>query len=493
VHSIDSPDAAAARPARKEGNLPPETVTIHFEGRPLDVRADTSVAVALWEAGIRALSTSPKYGRRRGLHCARGHCTSCLMRVDGVPNVRACLAPVRAGMRIERQDAGAFYAKPLQKSLEIGDALFPVGFYYKWFTRPAVLSRTFLKGLRPLTGVGRLPEPAAWETAAPPRARDLGEWDQIVVGGGFAGLQAALVGTGRVLLVDDHPEPGGQRWPALRAVAASAETRPERFPVLRGAHRRLEKLVADFGHRPDLDRCLETRAVAGYQPGALLLNGDGLLSTARTATLTWTAGALDALGLFPGNDLPGLVGPRALYRLLMRDGLDVREREVVVVGGGLDLWLSAALLHARGARVSIVPGESGWQTEVSAALDLRWPLHTGLELASASARGSQRLSLVFVPSRGREASPGSHVELACDLAVIARRGKPVYDILYQLGADLVLQPELGGYLPAGAAEGDPRGATVADLPGGVGLRLAGEAAGLRPAEFMTRGEEAASR
>jgi len=136
-----------------------------------------------------------------------------------------------------------------------------------------------------------------------------------------------------------------------------------------------------------------------------------------------------------------------------------------------------------------VLGEAGWHAEVAAATDLGWPLHAGLELASASAAGHERLTLVFVPVADRGGAPGSHLELRCDLAVLAHRGKPVYDVLYQLGAELELQPELGGYLPAGAN----RGRTTSKLPGGVDLILGGEAAGRRPGEIPTASEEAARR
>ena len=87
---------------------------IRFEGNTLECRPDTTVAVALWENGVRHLSNSPKYGRPRGLTCARGHCTACLMRVDQIPNVRTCELPVREGMEVGRQEAGAFYAAPMQ-------------------------------------------------------------------------------------------------------------------------------------------------------------------------------------------------------------------------------------------------------------------------------------------------------------------------------------------------------------------------------------------
>ncbi|MFO7652706.1 MAG: 2Fe-2S iron-sulfur cluster-binding protein [Candidatus Krumholzibacteriia bacterium] len=462
------------------------TVTIRFQGQPLEVRAGTSVAVALWERGVRILSHSPKYGRPRGLHCARGHCTSCLVRIDGVPNVRACLAPVVEGMQVERQDAGAMYAKPLQKSLELGGELFPPGFYYKWFTRPRVLSSAFLSGLRPLTGVGRLPSPEAWNSVPETRAEDLGGWDQVIVGGGLSGLRATLRSTGRVLLVDDHAGPGGQRWPALQTLAADRAAQLDRFPVLRGAHRRLEEAVAAFAGRPDLDRRLATRVVAGYQPGGLVLKGEHGLSMLTTDAVTWAAGALDVQGLFPGNDLPGIVGPRALYRMVTRDGMNVRGRHAVVVGGGLDLWLSALLLHARGAQVTVVVTESGWQTEVSAAIDSGWQFHSNLELTAARSHSRDRLSLAFAPAQGPRSGPGSRIELDGELVVMARRGKPVYDVVYQLGGDLVLQPELGGFLPAGAAQGRYQGR----LPGGVALTLLGEAAGAVSAEVVTAGEEA---
>ncbi len=148
-----------------------DSVTITFAGKPVVCRADTSIGVALWEKGIRHISHSHKYGKPRGLTCARGHCTSCMMRVDGEPNVRTCQTPVREAMVVEIQDAGAFYGPPMQKMLSLGGNLFPVGFYYKWFTKPAILSRFFLDQIRPLTGVGKLPDASKAVAALPPACR----------------------------------------------------------------------------------------------------------------------------------------------------------------------------------------------------------------------------------------------------------------------------------------------------------------------------------
>ncbi|WP_417029698.1 2Fe-2S iron-sulfur cluster-binding protein, partial [Cloacibacillus evryensis] len=38
-----------------------------------------------------------------GFFCAIGKCSSCFMVVDGVPNVRTCVTPLSAGMKVETQ------------------------------------------------------------------------------------------------------------------------------------------------------------------------------------------------------------------------------------------------------------------------------------------------------------------------------------------------------------------------------------------------------
>lgn len=62
------------------------------------------IASALHAAGVTVLHKSHKSGRPRGFFCAIGNCSSCLVVVDGVPNVRACTEKLREGMRVERQD-----------------------------------------------------------------------------------------------------------------------------------------------------------------------------------------------------------------------------------------------------------------------------------------------------------------------------------------------------------------------------------------------------
>lgn len=445
-------------------------VTLRFEGKPLTCRAGTSVAVALWENGIRHLSHSPKYGRPRGVTCARGTCTACLMRVDGNPNVRTCETEVREGMTVERQDAGACYGPLMQKTLAAGDGVFPVGFYYKWFTRPALLSRCFLQGIRPLTGVGRLPVGVAAPAPAP---EDLGRYDTVVVGAGPAGLEAARRAAGRVLVLDDHARPGGQRRDALGALADDGHGR---FRVLEDLRERVERLAAEFPAGGGIEFRGATKVIAGYHPDGLLLRRGETLATATFGELVWAAGALDSLGLFPGNDTPGVIGPRALYRLALRDGLDLQGRDVLVLGGGLDFWLSAALLAARGARVSLVVTETGWHSEVAAAVDLKWPLTTGLRLEEIRGRGDGGVSATLVPGRTAPGPSHSRLRLDADLAVICGRGKPVYDIPYQVGADLELNPDLGGYVPRGSTGDRWNGV----LPGGRPLTVVGEAAGTLP-------------
>jgi D-hydroxyproline dehydrogenase subunit gamma len=76
-------------------------VTVEFEvdGVPVRAEAGRSVAAALLEAGRRELRDSPS-GAPRGLYCGIGVCQECRVVADGEV-VRACVTPVRAGLRVQ--------------------------------------------------------------------------------------------------------------------------------------------------------------------------------------------------------------------------------------------------------------------------------------------------------------------------------------------------------------------------------------------------------
>ncbi|MCC6312701.1 MAG: (2Fe-2S)-binding protein [Thermomicrobiales bacterium] len=77
--------------------------TIVFDGRSINARDGESLAAALLASGVRVFRTMLMTGDQRGPFCMVGRCTDCLVVVDGVPNARACMTPVRAGMRVETQ------------------------------------------------------------------------------------------------------------------------------------------------------------------------------------------------------------------------------------------------------------------------------------------------------------------------------------------------------------------------------------------------------
>ena len=78
-------------------------VMFTFDGQEMTGIEGEPIAAALHAAGVRVLRHSPRLGRARGFFCAIGTCSSCLMTVDGVPNVRVCIEPLKEGMVVQTQ------------------------------------------------------------------------------------------------------------------------------------------------------------------------------------------------------------------------------------------------------------------------------------------------------------------------------------------------------------------------------------------------------
>ena len=79
------------------------TVIVTLDGEPVEVEEGEPIAAALWASGVKVLRWTEKAGQPRGVFCALGRCTDCVMTVDGQPNVRTCVTPVKDGMIVETQ------------------------------------------------------------------------------------------------------------------------------------------------------------------------------------------------------------------------------------------------------------------------------------------------------------------------------------------------------------------------------------------------------
>jgi predicted molibdopterin-dependent oxidoreductase YjgC len=86
------------------GKIPErKKITIYFNGKKLTAYEGETIASVLYANGIRRLRKTEKFNEPRGIFCAIGRCTDCVMTVDGIPDVRTCITPVRDGMKVEFQ------------------------------------------------------------------------------------------------------------------------------------------------------------------------------------------------------------------------------------------------------------------------------------------------------------------------------------------------------------------------------------------------------
>ncbi len=74
-----------------------------YDGEPMQGFDGDTVQSALHANGVMTLAYSTELHRPRGFYCAIGNCSSCMMMVDGTPNVKTCVTPLREGMDVRTQ------------------------------------------------------------------------------------------------------------------------------------------------------------------------------------------------------------------------------------------------------------------------------------------------------------------------------------------------------------------------------------------------------
>lgn len=277
-----------------------ETLGFSFDEEAVDARAGDTIATALIDAGVLMTSRSAKYRRPRGPYCLTGDCGTCMVRVDGRPNVKACCTAAKPGMVVRAQNT--YRPKGLDPT-QLVDKIFTSGFdHHHFMVKPRIANVVMQTVARELTGFGDLPD-AAWDGEAAHRHH---EPTVLVLGLGPAGNAAAhaLRAAGiDVVCIDRRP----------------ASALPQ-------------------GLEPVPDALLETGMFAAYA-GETLWAATGpvrdktVLHTVRAKHVVIATGARDPMLPFPNNDVPGVVSARGLLRVLESTGssLDV---PVVVIGRG---------------------------------------------------------------------------------------------------------------------------------------------------------------
>jgi sarcosine oxidase subunit alpha len=414
--------------------------TIAVDGRRVPARAGEPVTSALLAAGRPLLSRSAKYHRPRGPFCLAGSCGTCLVRVDGVPSVRACRTACREGLRVETQNAlGGASRDPLGAI----DLLAPGGIdHHHLATWSRLANRLAVGAARRLAGLGTLPDSPP--PPFPPAAEEA--FDALVVGAGPAGLGAAeaLARAGRrVLLAEGAPRAGGR----LRCRLDLPGDPPlswadEVAAAVRGAGGELALAAPVIGIWRDGDR-----------PLAALTQGGARLRLVRPGRVVVCTGTWAEPPAIEGNDVPGIFAGRALAAALAEDGVLPGER-VAVLGAGAEAEAIAARLGTAGLAVR------------------------RLEAEPVRARGRRRLSGIALAGGGL---------VPCDTLAVAIPGAPAAELARAWGAPLALDPESGHFRvapgPAGAfapgffAAGEVTGPAGAGAAAEAGRR-AGEAAAL---------------
>lgn len=167
--------------------------------------------------------------------------------------------------------------------------------------------------------------------------------DVLVVGAGPAGMAAAATAAEaklRVILVDDNPAPGGQIWRGY--AAANGVNKPHAAEYLRSVRRlnsaKVEVLVAA--------RIIDSPATRVLR----LENETGGFDVAFEQ-LILAVGARERFLPFPGWTLPGVMGAGGL-QAMVKSGLPIEGKRVVLAGSGPLLLAVAANLARHGARIA---------------------------------------------------------------------------------------------------------------------------------------------
>jgi len=436
-----------------------QPISFTFDGKKIDAFQGDTIGSALYAAGQRTFSRSFKYHRRRGLMCVAGQCPNCICAVDGAPGARACIEPARDGLKVEHVNALPSLEFDVARATDLfGGPFTPPGFYYKTFIRPRKFWPLYEKVLRNAAGLGKLrheqPE-REWRTEYRRRHADV-----LVIGGGLAGLHAAIAAAelgADTVLADEGPAPGGQQ-------------------LIEAAGERVRALVERA--RGAGVEILSRGSALGYFDGMVAVWQGDTLHQVRARSHVFATGTIEQPLVFAGNDLPGVMLAGGARRLASLYAVSPGRRAVIATTSDRGLHAAQAL---RNAGVQIV-AVADLRVEAGAlAQALRRdgvPVFSGHTVIEAKG-GKTVNAAVIAPVDG-----GDEHSFECELVVVSGGAIPAASLLLQAGAESQYDSARGHFALAQTPHGVYAAGELAGVDGDEAVALSGELAGLQAARAL---------
>ncbi len=445
-----------------------------FDNKAMQGLAGDTLASALLANGQMLAGRSFKYHRPRGILTAGSAEPNALVTIGrggrSEPNTRATMQALYEGLEARSQNRWPSLDFDIGAVNGLLSAFLSAGFYYKTFMWPAALwEKLYEPFIRNAAGLGK----ATYEADPDHFEKCWAHCDLLVVGGGAAGLTAALAAgrTGaRVIVADENEAMGG--W--LRTETALIDGKP--------AHEYARTVLAELESLPNV-QILPRTTVFGWYDSQVFGAVERVQKHVSTPMANlpverlWrivTKAAILATGaeerpiVFGGNDVPGVMMAGAARTYLNAYGVSP-GRKVAVFTANDSGHALARDLEAKGVEVAALIDS---RPDAKVLVDLKARIVRGAFVSDA--RGGKAVAAIDI------CRDGVKERIEVDALAMSGGFSPVIHLACQRGGKPRWSDEHAAFM---APEG-LKGLASAGAAAGVGTLSAALASGLETAQAV---------